>query len=115
MGDYDSGKAFYESLPAHMQREKVVALEIAQLYLVQGQYKLAAQACLAAALPLFPSDTKQDELANETWDEDCVALEMCRAYIEISHSGDLADALRVANIVHGTWLSPQRKHRSTVT
>ncbi len=109
LGDYESGRIFYESLPANVQQNKVVAREIAQLYLVQGQYKLATQACLTAALPMFPCETMNDEPASEVWDDDCVALEMCRAYTEISHSGDLADALRVAKIVHGIWLSGERK------
>ena len=111
-GDYASGKSFYESLPAEIQQNKVAALEIAQLYLVQGQYKLAAEACLFAAPPLFNCEAQNDKATREIWDEDHVALEICRAYIEICHSGDLASALKVAEIVRGVWLFSPRKEIS---
>src|SRR5438105_10823585 len=52
-GQYDAGHEFIIALPEWIRKMKAVAIEAAQLYLVQGHYIRAARVCAGAAEPFF--------------------------------------------------------------
>lgn len=106
-GQYLAGFEYISQLPEVAQTVKAIAIEIAQLFLVQGHYTRAAQACIKAASPIFPENWKDQELAAEVWDEDSVCLELLRAYIDISRLSKLRTAVSIATRIKNIWLVPE--------
>ncbi|KAH0557164.1 hypothetical protein GP486_005045 [Trichoglossum hirsutum] len=116
-GQYSNGHEFFTALPEDIRRMKTVAIEAAQLYLVQGYYIRAARVCADTARPLF-GETPQDDdssKSEEIWDEDSVCLELIRAYTDISHRCKLKAAVSIASRVYDIWLTPRDSQESTVT
>jgi hypothetical protein len=87
-----------------------IAIEIAQLYLVQGHYIRALEACKAFQR-MKPNDKTGvgNELAFITLDAQDVCLQLISAYVEISRSCKLQTALNICQQVYDSWLSKTSK------
>ena len=71
-----------------------VAIEIAQFYLVQGQFILAAKTC---------EDLSRQSLSHPTRPEEAVTFSLLQAYIGIGRYSKLRTALKVAQDVGEIW------------
>jgi hypothetical protein len=94
-GQFDFAKEFINGISKKDRERKSVAIEIAQLYLVQGYFKLAEQACVEAGGSMFSND-KVECLPKEAYDEESVAFELLRAFIWIGRYSMLFTALDIA-------------------
>ncbi|KAF2472074.1 uncharacterized protein BDR25DRAFT_18083 [Lindgomyces ingoldianus] len=104
-GQFDSGHEYVCNLAQSVQEDKQVAIEVAQLYLVQGHFIRALAACEKARVPLF--DEGLDEYSSEVLNEDSVCLELIHAFVNISRHSKLYTALRKASIAHKLWLGQE--------
>src|SRR5437667_6274587 len=102
-GQHEAGHEFITALPEEIRRKKAVAIEAAQIYLVQGHFIRGDRICMDAAGPLFREASMDDDLPEEIWDEDSVCLELIRAYIGISRHCKLKAAVSIATRVHSIW------------
>jgi len=87
-GTFLEGDQFIRSLPRHISSVTSIAIEIAQLYLVQGQFILAAQAC---------------EDVSTMPGEEAIVLELLQAFIGIGRYSKLKTALRIARRIGDAW------------
>ncbi|CZR69393.1 uncharacterized protein PAC_19293 [Phialocephala subalpina] len=101
-GQFESGHEYVCSLVQSVQEDKLVAIEVVQLYLVQGHYIRALAACEKARVPLF--DQGLEEYPSEVLNEDSVCLELLHAYVNILRHSELYTALRKAFMAHKLWL-----------
>jgi hypothetical protein len=108
-GNYQEGHHFISNLSVEDRKVVAIAIEAAQLYLVQGHYIRAAE--VSAFIPrLFPAPEEgKAEVPSAVFCEGRVCLELIRAYIDISHHCELKSAVSIAERVHSIWLSPKGK------
>lgn len=101
-GQFLAGAEYVDSLPRDIRAQRIVAVEICQLYLVQGQHRLAADACDAVGESVF-SDPDRDCDPSDLSDEEVVAFELLRAFVWIGRYSKLRTALRNARKVNTVW------------
>ncbi|GFP58628.1 hypothetical protein TASIC1_0010043900 [Trichoderma asperellum] len=101
-GHFVEAARLIEDLPKNFRCSRVVAIEAAQLYLVQGQFRLAAETCDNVSEPTF-ADLKSESFALSSQDEDAVAFELLRAYIWIGRFSKLKTALKIAQRLGSAW------------
>jgi hypothetical protein len=101
-GQFESGHEYVCSLAQCVQEDERVAIEVVQLYLVQGHYIRALAACEKARVPLF--DQGLEEYPSEVLNEDSVCLELLHAFVNILRHSELYTALRKAFMAHKLWL-----------
>ena len=108
-GHYQEGHLFISNLSVEDRQVVAIAIEAAQLYLVQGHYVRAAE--VSAFIPrLFPAPEEgKGETPCAAFAEDRVCLELIRAYIDISRHCKLNTAISIAERVYAIWLSPKGK------
>ena len=88
-GTFLEGAQFIRSLAQPISSVTSVAIEIAQLYLVQGQYILAAQAC--------------EHVSMVPGGEDAVVMGLLQAFVGIGRYSKLKTALRMAQRIGDAW------------
>lgn len=101
-GQFLAGAEYVESLPRDVRAKRSVAVEICQLYLVQGQHRLAADACDAVGESIF-LDPDKDYRPSDLLDEEVVAFELLRAFVWIGRYSKLSTALKIAQKVNIAW------------
>lgn len=101
-GHFVEAARLIEDLPKNFRCSRVVAIEAAQLYLAQGQFRLAAETCDNVSEPTF-ADLKSESFALSSQDEDAVAFELLRAYIWIGRFSKLKTALKIAQRLGSAW------------
>jgi hypothetical protein len=109
-GLYSEGHHFISNLSIKDREVVPIAIEAAQLYLVQGHYIRAAE--VSASIPrLFPAAEVggQNDIPITIFSEDHACLELIRAYIDISHRCKLKSAVSIAELIHAIWLSSKGK------
>jgi hypothetical protein len=106
-GEYELGHEYICNLGQRFQDDKLVTIEVVQLYLVQGHYIRALAACEKARVPLL--DQELEEYPSEVLDEDSVCLELLHAYVNILRNSQLYTALRKAMLVGKLWLGEDSK------
>ncbi|KAI0099040.1 CHAT domain-containing protein [Nemania sp. FL0031] len=102
-GRFAEADRFIGVLPHNIRTLKKIAIEIAQLYLVQGQYHLAAQTCddsFQSALE-YVNDDSVDVPSIRI--PEVAAFELVRAFIWIGRYSKLKTALRIAQHVGKIW------------
>ncbi|KAK4172652.1 CHAT domain-containing protein [Triangularia setosa] len=87
-GTFAEGHQFITALPQEIRSLTSVAIEAAQLYLVQGQYTLAAKTC-------------EDQQPGSG--EEGAVLELLQAFIGIGRYSKLKAALKTAQNMEGAW------------
>jgi hypothetical protein len=107
-GQYIAGHEYVCGLPESVRRLKTIAIETAQMYLVQGHYIRAVEACDFAHKTVFLNED-QNEPSPETLDADSICLELLSAYVAISRWCKVKSALRISQRVYEVWLSRKRK------
>jgi len=85
-GQFHEGMAFISGLTPELQADKSIIVDITELYLVQGHYRLAEKA-------------SSWDLCETTSTEDNAALQLLRAFIGISRHCLLNTALETAERV----------------
>lgn len=91
-GQFLEGAQLIQSLPRDISSTTSVSIEIAQLYLVQGQYALAAQTCEGIS-----------NLQDSAQSEEAAAFKLLHAFIDIQRYSKLKTALRVAQRIGSAW------------
>jgi hypothetical protein len=109
-GQYNAGHVYICGLPQSTRQVKTVAIEIAQLYLVQGHYIRASEACALAHKPTVSNDAELKESSPGAFDADHICLELLSAYIDISRRCKLKTALHISQRVYDAWLAPMRRY-----
>ncbi|KAK0726414.1 hypothetical protein B0T21DRAFT_371526, partial [Apiosordaria backusii] len=87
-GTFAEGHQFIRNLPQEIRSLTSVAIEVAQLYLVQGQYTLAATTC---------------EDQQPASGEEGAVLELLQAFIGIGRYSKLRTALKTAQRIGDAW------------
>lgn len=105
-GQFIRGHEYISSLPDSLRRERKIAIESAQLYLVQGNYIRAAEACRLARKSIFLGDVGPNDFSQEILDVDSACLELLSAYIDITRLCSLNNALSTSQRVYDVWLKP---------
>jgi hypothetical protein len=108
-GSYVEGHDYIISLPWVLRKQSRVAIEIAQLYLVQGHWIRAWEACSLPEVNIFKDGDPSAGFTTEICDPHSVCLALLSTYIGISRHGKLKTALRIAGRVYDAWLTPSRK------
>ncbi|KAH6967561.1 CHAT domain-containing protein [Fusarium venenatum] len=111
-GHFLEGAKFINSLPIETTSMRGIAIEAAQLYLVQGQYKLANQICNDASGSIFDCLDGNDQPPS-SWNEEIAAFELMRAFILIVRYSKLTSALKITQRVGDAWQLGAAKRRST--
>ena len=93
-------------IPRDLRQRQKIAIETAQLYLVQGDYIRAAEECDLAHKSIFSDEVERNEFSSEVFNVDSVCLELVSAYIDISRRCKLKSALYLSQRVYDVWLSP---------
>ena len=101
-GHFTEGAMFIASLPREIKVMRRVAIEAAQLYLVQGHYRLAAQTCDDVSGSVL-SGLESNDLPPILWNEEVAAFELIRAYIWIGRYSKLRTALKIARRLGSAW------------
>jgi hypothetical protein len=101
-GQFLAGAEYVESLPVDIRAKRSIAVEVCQLYLVQGQHRLAADACDAVGESMF-LDPDKDYPPSDLSDEEVVAFELLRAFVWIGRYSKLRTALKIAGKVNTVW------------
>ncbi|KAI3320726.1 CHAT domain-containing protein [Xylariaceae sp. AK1471] len=102
-GHFKEGIKFIDGLPQELKSRKDIGLEVAQLFLVQGNYRRAVQACNDESSSIFECGQEADQIAALLRDPLTAAFELVRAYIEISRYSKLSTALKLAQLVGQVW------------
>lgn len=105
-GQYIAGHSYISSLAPTLRQEKAIAIDIAQLYLVQGHYIRAWEACSLPESTIFVQGNHLGRFTPEICQADSVCLAILSAYIGISRHGLLKTALQIADRVYDAWLAP---------
>ncbi|ETS85179.1 hypothetical protein PFICI_03204 [Pestalotiopsis fici W106-1] len=101
-GRFSEADQLIANLPGEVKISSNVAIEIAQLYLVQGHWRLAAQTCEVA----FESRWDEYDAVNVLHHDRAVevaAFKMLSAFIGIGRYSKLKTALEIARRVGNTW------------
>ena len=101
-GHFAEGALFIASLPKEVKVMRSVAIEAAQLYLVQGHHRLAAQTCDDVSGSVF-SHLESSDLPPTLWNEEVAAFELVRANIWIGRYSKLRTALKIARRLGSVW------------
>ncbi|KAF4332402.1 tetratricopeptide repeat [Fusarium beomiforme] len=101
-GHFLEGTKFIDSLPIETKSIRVIAIEAAQLYLVQGQYKLANLICNDTSGSIFDCLDDNDQ-PQSIWNEEIAAYELMRAFILIGRYSKLTSALKITQRVGDAW------------
>ncbi|KAK4196600.1 CHAT domain-containing protein [Triangularia verruculosa] len=88
-GTFEEGHHFNTALPKETRFSTAVTIEIAQLYLVQGLYTLAAKTC--------------DDQKRPIPGEEGAVLELLQAFIGIGRYSKLRTALKTAQRIGDAW------------
>lgn len=110
LGQYIKGDEYVLGLSGALRQNKAVAIEAAQLYLVQGHYIKAADASHLASCSIFMNGDSSANFTSEICDAASVALELLASYIGMSRYGRLKSALHVSNRIYDVWLTQDRKY-----
>jgi hypothetical protein len=105
-GQYIEGHEYVCGVAGDLRKRQTIAIEIAQLYLVQGDYIRAAEECTLAHKSIFSDEVERIEFSSEVFNVDSVCLELVSAYIDISRRCKLKSALHLSQRVYDVWLSP---------
>jgi hypothetical protein len=105
-GQYIEGHEYICSLARDLRKRQTIAIETAQLYLVQGDYIRAAEECALAHKSIFSDEVERNEFSSEVFNVDSVCLELVSAYIDISRRCKLKSALHLSQRVYDVWLGP---------
>jgi CHAT domain-containing protein len=109
-GKFAEGASFIQSLSPEIKATTCVSIEIAQLYLVQGQLRSAADVCeKVSTTPIFTKQLHGPDLDPET-----TAFELIHAYINILRYSRLKTALKIAQCVAEAWKLRDEDQRSDV-
>lgn len=108
LGKYFEGDQYICALSEEVRREKAVVIEAAQLYLVQGHYIKALDACHLVSCPILEDSDPSKGFTSEICNVGSVALALLTSVIEISRLGKVKTALKVANRVYEVWLDTDR-------
>jgi hypothetical protein len=106
-GQYVTGHNYICGLSESTRKLTAVAVEVAQLYLVQGHYIRAWEAVTLVDVAVFDEDDERQESFTAgicQVDSACIAL--LSAFISISRFGKLRTALRIADLIGRVWLEP---------
>lgn len=114
-GQYIEGHEYVCSLAQDLRKRQKIAIETAQLYLVQGDYIRAAEECALAHKSIFSDEVERNEFSSEVFNADSVCLELISAYIDISRRCKLKSALYLSQRVYDVWLSPSMDFNIDVT
>jgi hypothetical protein len=114
-GQYIEGHEYVCSLARDLRKRQKIAIETAQLYLVQGDYIRAAEECALAHKSIFSDEVERNEFSSEVFNVDSVCLELVSAYIDISRRCKLKSALYLSQRVYDVWLSPSMDSNIDVT
>jgi hypothetical protein len=106
-GKYQEGHHFISGLSVEDRNVVLIAIEAAQLYLVQGHYIRAVEVTASIPRLFVTADTCQGRVSGDIFDEDSVCLELLRAYIDISRHCKLKSAVSIAKRIHAIWLAPE--------
>lgn len=99
-GTFAEGHEFIRALPEEIRSLPSVTIEIAQLYLVQGRYTLAAKTC-------------EDQTSASG--EERAALDLLQAFIGIGRYSKLRTALRIAQEIGEAWHLTGRDEESKLS
>jgi hypothetical protein len=108
-GQYIVGHAYIIALPQELRQEKRTAIEIAQLYLSQGHYIRAWDACNLPESEIFENGDSTAAFTKEICDPDSATLALLRAFTGISRYGRMKTAFRIADRVYSVWLAENRE------
>jgi hypothetical protein len=114
-GQYIEGHEYVCSLALDLRKRQTIAIENAQLYLVQGDYIRAAEECTLARKSIFSDEVERNKFSSEAFNVDSVCLELVSAYIDISRRCKLKSALHLSQRVYDVWLSPSMDSNIDVT
>lgn len=104
LGKFADGASFIQSLPTEVRLRRSIAVESAELYLVQGQLKLAAEVCHRVSESTYPQRLSDDDLPPSfIWEAEVAAFELLRAYVWIGRYSKLKTALKIAQRVGRAW------------
>ena len=109
LGRYIEGHDYIVSLPYELRQQIRASIEIAQLYLVQGHWIRAWEACRLSNSNIFKDGDPSAGFTPEICDPHSVCLALLFSYIGICRYGMLRRALRIAGRVYDAWLAPNRK------
>ena len=110
LGRYIEGDDYIIGLSKELRLDKAVAIEAAQLYLVQGHYIKAWDACHLISCPIFKHGDPSADFTREICDATSVTLTLLTSYVGISRYGRLKTALQVANRIYNVWLTSDRMY-----
>jgi hypothetical protein len=110
LGQYIEGDDYIIGLSKDLRRDKAVTIEAAQLYLVQGHYIKASDACHLVSCPIFKKGDPSADFTLEICDATSVTLALLTSYVGISRHGKLKTALKVADRIYDVWLTPDRMY-----
>jgi hypothetical protein len=108
-GRYQQAHVYISALDARLPQIPAVAIEIASIYLTQGHYIRAWDACQLPESDIFANGDPSEQVTTQIYNVDCVALALLRAYAGISRFARISTAMRVAARVHELWLAEDRK------
>ncbi|KAM6482450.1 CHAT domain-containing protein [Trichoderma sp. SZMC 28011] len=115
IGHFAEATLLIEQLPQDIRYARGVAIEAIQLYLTQGQYRLAADICNDVPGP--PStEIESESFAFSDQDEDVVAFELLRALtLRVVRFSKVKTALEIAQRFGSAWNLDQPVMLDTIT
>lgn len=103
IGHFAKATLLIEQLPQDARYSKGVAIEAVQLYLAQGQYRLAADICNNVPGP-SSAEIESESFAFSDQDEDVVAFELLRALtLRVVRFSKVKTALEIAQRFGSAW------------
>ncbi|UKZ73628.1 hypothetical protein TrVFT333_001276 [Trichoderma virens FT-333] len=103
IGKFTEATQFIEELPKDIRCTRAVAIEAAQLYLVQGRYRLAAETCDNVPGP-SSGEVESENFAFSNQDEDAVAFELLRVLtLRVARFSKVKTALEIAQRLGSAW------------
>lgn len=103
IGHFAEATLLIEQLPQDIRYARGVAIEAIQLYLTQGQYRLAADICDNVPGP-SSAEIESESFAFSDQDEDGVALELLRVLtLRVVRFSKVKTALEIAQRFGSAW------------
>jgi hypothetical protein len=103
VGHFAEATLLIEQLPQDVKYARGVAIEAIQLYLTQGQYRLAADICNNVPGP-SSAEIESESFAFSNHDEDVVAFELLRALtLRVVRFSKVKTALEIARRFGSAW------------
>ncbi|KAL6814080.1 hypothetical protein V8C40DRAFT_255902, partial [Trichoderma camerunense] len=103
IGHFAEATLLIEQLPQDVRYAKGVAIEAIQLYLAQGQYRLAADICNNVPGP-SSAEIESENFAFSDQGEDVVAFELLRALtLRVVRFSKVKTALKIAQRFGSAW------------